>query len=179
MANNNKDVNEVMERAKRGVGGGVTMQDCLFLKRNMEPQLEYPPYCSYLLNSAKKTGLLSRRNSRVARAWDISDGHGDRHMRITEPVEGGALDNVNPAEAESFDDIFMKSRTPAQQEKIHKLHIRTASRGAKPRVNYEEFVSKTENQKAVVRETTKELTRRASRRSEAKMRKAQEAPLVA
>mmetsp|Transcript_42272 Transcript_42272/g.67682 ORF Transcript_42272/g.67682 Transcript_42272/m.67682 type:complete len:172 (-) Transcript_42272:4042-4557(-) len=167
MAGTSGDVDEIMRRARSGRNGNVTVSEGLFLKRNMDPAQDFPSLCSKLIENAGTSGLLARRNSRVARTWDISDGHGERKLKATESVGGGVLDiPANPADAPSASDIYFKSRTPEQQEKIRKLHVRTASRGARPRVDFDKFVSKPENQQAVVQETSKELTRRASRRTE-------------
>ena len=161
------DVDALLKKARAGKAGGATVNDCIALRQNFQPQHgDFPDYCTRLLNGAAKTGILPRRDSRVARAWDISDGHGVNRLRPTEPVQGGSLDVVNPASADSAADIYAASKGPEAQEKIRRLHVRAASRGARPRVEYNAFTGSAENQKAMNSETRKELVRRASRRDE-------------
>jgi len=99
----------------------------------------------------------------VAQAWDLTDGHGVRKMNSTEV--SGYYDS-NPADDKSVHEVFLESKTPEEREKINKLHVRLASRGAKPRNDYDAFVASKATQQAVVEETHSELVRRASRRKE-------------
>ena len=161
------DVDALLKKARAGKAGGATVHDCVALRQNFEPQHgSFPDYCTKLLNSATKTGILHRRDSRVARAWDISDGHGVNRLRPTERVQGGSVDVANPANSTSTADIYASSKDPEAQEKIRRLHVRAASRGARPRVEYDAFTGNPDNQRAMNSETRKELVRRASRRDE-------------
>mmetsp|Transcript_21706 Transcript_21706/g.42648 ORF Transcript_21706/g.42648 Transcript_21706/m.42648 type:complete len:179 (-) Transcript_21706:647-1183(-) len=165
MVNQSEDakVDDIYRRATRGAAAQVSVPECLYLKQNLEGSRPFPAYCEQMLNRADRSGLLARRNSRVARAWDISDGHGSRKMGVTEIPK--VLDTVSSTGAQSATDIYMHSRTPEQQEKIRRLHVRTASKGAKPRI-HENFYGAPEVQKDVRQETKKELIRRQSRRQE-------------
>lgn len=60
-------------------GQDLTTEECLLLAQKLTSR-ELPTYCSQLLHNANKTGILSRRASRVGKAWDLSDGHGKRTM---------------------------------------------------------------------------------------------------
>ena len=159
-----KEVENIYERA--AAGKKVSLSECSFLKDNLEPNRTFPVHCSVMLHAASKRGLLARRESRVQQIWKRGE-HGMNRLTPNEKVAGGAMDNVNnPAEAESFHDIYMASKTPEQQQKIRQLLVRAASKGAVPRVDYDQWTGDKENQTQVVQEVRKELVRRASRREE-------------
>ncbi|GBG29910.1 Hypothetical Protein FCC1311_061302 [Hondaea fermentalgiana] len=158
MKNQEKDVEEIYRRASAGRQAAVSVPECLFLKQNLAQDRAFPTVCEEMLTRANRTGLLARRNSRVAKAWDISDGHGVRKMGVTEIPK--VLDTVSKSGAsQSANDIYLNSRSPEQQEKIRRLHVRTASRGAKPRT-HDSFYGAPEVQKDVRSEVKKELVRR-------------------
>mmetsp|Transcript_20679 Transcript_20679/g.30586 ORF Transcript_20679/g.30586 Transcript_20679/m.30586 type:complete len:198 (+) Transcript_20679:65-658(+) len=156
-------VDSIFKRAQAGSAGKVSVEECAYLRTKIDGEKGLPAYCTQLLHAANKRGILPRRNSAVGKTWKVGE-HGVNRLRITDPVGGGALDLVNPAECESTDEIYMRSKTPEQREKIRRLQVRTASRGAKPRVDFNEWSGKKENQTAVHREVSRELVRRASRK---------------
>lgn len=159
------DVEELYKRANDGgKKNPLSVADCAFLKQHEDPAKPFPPYCDGLLRAATKRGLLARRNSRVAETWKIGE-HGINRLSTTEPVAGGAADVANPA-APSVNDYYMSTQSPEAQEKIRRLQVRAASRGARPRVDYKAWTSKPENQAEVHQEVHTELVRRESRRKQ-------------
>lgn len=165
------EVNALLRKARQGAGSGISLGDCIQLKQDLDPAVTFPIYCNQLIHRAKTSGVLARRASKVARAWDMADGHGKTKLSSTETP--GAMDNVaNPATAESASDIFLHHQSKAGRDKIHRLNVRTASKGGVPRVPFGQWTASQENQKAVVIETKKELVRRKSRREEMKAKTA-------
>lgn len=167
-AKSSKAVEEIFQRAS--TGSRVSLQECDFLKSHLDPERKFPMHCSMMLQAAAKRGLLTRRDSRVQQTWKRGE-HGVNRLSAGEVPD--SMDSVlNPALAESANDIYMSSKTPEQQEKIRRLHVRAASQGARPRVDYQHWTADPENQHQVVKEVRKELVRRASRRDELKSKAA-------
>lgn len=161
-------VNEIYARAvkanKPESDVNVTVQECAYLQSKLNVQEKpMPQFCSNLLKAAEKRGILPRRNSRVAQTWKMGE-HGVNRLRATEGVVGGTFDSVNPAKAQGTQDIYLASKSPAEQRKIKQLLIRTASKGARPRVDFDQWTGDPANQSAVHQEVRKELVRRQSRR---------------
>jgi hypothetical protein len=165
-------LNSILQRARaNGSAGPVTVDECMYLKQHLDASQAMPTLCERLLEGASKAGLLKRRDSRIARTWDITEGHGVRKVGQDEPVPGGVFDHVsNPAIALSAHDIYLSKRSPEEKEKIRKLIVRTASKGGRPRVDMDEFFAKSENQQSAVMETRKEIQRHASRLKEIQQR---------
>lgn len=115
-----------------------------------------------MLQAAAKRGLLTRRESRIQKTWQRGE-HGVNRLNPNEVAE--PVDNVS-INADPVNDIYLHSKTPEQQEKIRRLHVRAASRGAKPRVNYDQWTGGADVQGEIRQEFRKELVRRESRRSD-------------
>lgn len=156
---------KIYERAS--AGEHVTVEECGLLQEKLDPLRQLPVQCSQVLRKSSKGQLVSR-DSRVQRTWKRGE-HGLNRLSSAEFTDASSRDSVSrPDSAQSFTDIYMASKTPEEQQKIRRLHVRTASKGVRPRVNYEEWTGDPENQHEVVTEVRKELVRRASRRKESK-----------
>jgi len=156
------DVEGLLRKARAGKAGRISVEECMLLKSELDPSRTMPIYCNELIQDAAKK--LVRRDSRVKEAWSVSEGHGVR--KVNGRSKDPAVDTVkNPGSAEHTSEIYHRNFSPEQQERIRRLHHKTASRGGKPRVP-QSFYGDAENQAAVRSEVKKDLVRRESRREE-------------
>jgi len=136
----------------------VTYAECLYLKRNLASENILPSYCETMINKARSSGVLARRTSKIGKVWDLKDGHGVRTV-YHEDVGGGVLDNVQDfKDTKSVQRIIEEHKAPETVQKMRRLQVRMASKGA---INIPDL-----NPADVEIERKQSLVRRATRRAE-------------
>src|SRR5690242_9349556 len=70
-------------------------------------------HCKELLGAVSKTGLIVRRDSAVAKAWNPQDGHGSRSH--TDSGLGLSIDKPEDNH-KTVGEIFLESKSPEERE---------------------------------------------------------------
>lgn len=108
----------------------ATYESCVSQLTGGKPITSLSTECQKLLGVVNL--ILTRRNSQGP--WDAKSGHNSRNYEENGVVGGPSQDRVSDQEKElSVSELYLRSKSPKDQEMIKQKMARTASRGGKVR----------------------------------------------